>query len=135
VNGPDSLTTQVSGLTNGTPYEFEVSAVRATAGAGPASNRVVATPFGQIGAPVVTAEGGDGEVRLFWTEPPAGGHPGPLSYTVVYRPVGTTDWLAGPGFVGEFNRSMQHRLVEVSVAAVRRPQRGSSSRGSCVACC
>jgi LPXTG-motif cell wall-anchored protein len=99
VIGPDSLTSQVTGLTNGTTYQFEVSAVRTTAGVGPASNQVTATPYGPIGAPQVTAEGGDGEVRLFWTEPPAGGHPGPLSYTVVYRPAGTTTWLAGPGFL------------------------------------
>jgi site-specific recombinase XerD len=37
--------------------------------------------------------------------------------------------------VGEFNRSMQHRVVEVSVAARRRLRRESSSRGSCGAGC
>ena len=34
-----------------------------------------------------------------------------------------------------FNRSSQHRLVEASIAARRRPRRGSSSRGPCAACC
>src|SRR5450631_3120153 len=37
--------------------------------------------------------------------------------------------------LGEFNRSMQHRVVEVSVAARRRLRRESSSRGSCGAGC
>jgi hypothetical protein len=36
---------------------------------------------------------------------------------------------------GEFNWSMQHRLVEASVVAPRRPQRASSTRGSFVAGC
>jgi len=39
------------------------------------------------------------------------------------------------GVLGEFNRSMQHRAVEASVAVPRRPRRGSSSRGSCGAGC
>lgn len=39
------------------------------------------------------------------------------------------------GSQGEFNRSMQHRVVEASVAALRTPRRVSSSRGSCVAGC
>jgi hypothetical protein len=37
--------------------------------------------------------------------------------------------------LGEFNRSMQHRVVEASVAARRRLRRESSSRGSCGAGC
>lgn len=36
-------------------------------------------------------------VQLFWTEPDNGGHPGPLTSYVVYRPVGATDWTNGPG--------------------------------------
>ncbi len=42
---------------------------------------------------------------------------------------------AAVGVIGEFNRSMQHRVVETSVAALRRPQLGSSSRGPCGAGC
>ena len=38
----------------------------------------------------------DREVQLSWPEPAAGGHPGPLLYSVVYRPVGTDAWVAGP---------------------------------------
>jgi uncharacterized repeat protein (TIGR01451 family) len=99
VSGPDTLTAQVPGLTNGTRYETEVSAVRTTEGRGPWSNLVTATPYGPIEPPVVTAERSNGDIDLFWTEPPSGGHPGPLYYTVVYRPVGAPDWLAGPGFL------------------------------------
>ena len=39
------------------------------------------------------------------------------------------------GELGRFNRSMQHRVVEGSVVAPRRPQLASSSRGSCGADC
>ena len=68
-------------------------------GTGPWSNNVTGTPFGPIDPPVVTAVPGSGEVQLFWTEPSAGGHPGPLSYVVVYRPVGSVSWLLGPAFL------------------------------------
>lgn len=37
--------------------------------------------------------------------------------------------------MGEFNRSMQHRVVGASVAAVQRLRRASSSRGPCAVCC
>ena len=40
-------------------------------------------------------------------------------------------YFADPHSPGEFNRWMQHRVVEVSVAARRGLRRGSSSRGSC----
>ena len=45
----------------------------------------------------VTATGGDSSAQVFWTEPTLGGHPGPPSYYVMYRPTGTTTWIAGPG--------------------------------------
>jgi len=44
------------------------------------------------------------------------------------------DQLSGPELLG-FNQSMQHRDVEGSVVAPRRPQRVSSTRGPCVVCC
>jgi len=98
VSGPDTVTEQITALTNGTEYEFEVVAVT-SGGDGPPSNLVKATPYGLIEPPEVTAEPGDGEVQLFWSEPNAGGHPGPLFYTVVYRPVGTAEWTPGPNFL------------------------------------
>ena len=36
---------------------------------------------------------------------------------------------------GEFNRSMQHRLLRATVSARRRPRRGCASRGFCGAGC
>ena len=99
IAGPDTLTHQVTGLTNGTEYEFEVRAVYSPSGEGPWSNAATGTPYGLIEPPVVTAVPGDREVQLFWTEPSTGGHPGPLFYTVVYRPVGAASWIAGPSFL------------------------------------
>ena len=101
VSGPDTLTQQVTGLTNGTEYEFEVRATYAPSGTGPWSNNVTGTPFGPIDPPVVTAVPGSGEVQLFWTEPSAGGHPGPLTYVVAYGTTGgrSVSWLLGPAFL------------------------------------
>ena len=65
---------QVTGLTNGTEYEFEVRATYAPGGEGPWSNNVTGTPFGPIGTPVVTAAPGTAQVDLSWTEPSDGGH-------------------------------------------------------------
>jgi len=96
VAGPDTLTTTISGLTNGTEYEFSVAVVN-QAGNGPQSNVAPATPLGPLAPPVVTASPGDGEVGLSWPIPDLGGHP-LAGYTVAYRPVGATDWV-GAGTV------------------------------------
>jgi hypothetical protein len=70
------------------------------AGDGPPSNRVTAVPLGPIGAPVVTATPGYGQVGLSWTEPDPGGHTG-LTYTVLYHPVGDLGWeIWSTGFTG-----------------------------------
>jgi len=37
----------------------------------------------------------------------------------------------GGAVLGEFNRSLQHRVVVASVVVLRRPRQGSSNRGSC----
>jgi len=95
VNGASVISGKVSGLVNGTEYEFQVVAVNAV-GDGPRSNTVAATPFAQIGTPVITAQPGSQEVTLFWSEPDAGGHPGPLTYSVVFREKGSSQWLIGP---------------------------------------
>ena len=96
VLGPETTSTTISGLTLGTPYRFTVTPLNVV-GPGTPSNEVQATPLGPVGDPVVSASGGDGLAQLSWTEPPLGGHPGPPTYTVVYRPTGTTTWIAGPG--------------------------------------
>jgi len=91
VSGPDALATRVSGLINGTLYEFEVSAVRATAGAGPTSNPVTATPCGPIATPVLSATPGDGEVTLNWNHPDDGGC-GLDGYIVSFRQKGASSF-------------------------------------------
>jgi len=96
VTGPDTTSTAITGLTLGTQYRFTVAALN-VAGAGTPSNEVLATPLGAIGPPTVSASGGDTSAQVSWTEPTLGGHPGPPSYYVMYRPAGTTTWIQGPG--------------------------------------
>jgi hypothetical protein len=97
VSDPTQCHATISGLTNGVTYEFIVHAhALAPVGDMPDSNLVTATPLGPVARPVVTAEGGDHQIEVFWDEPSTGGHPGPLSYYVMYRPTGTTEWFTGP---------------------------------------
>ena len=96
ISGAGSTTTTITGLTLGTPYRFTVVPLNGV-GPGTPSNEVQATPIGPVAATTVAATGGDGSVRVFWPEPSLGGHPGPPSYFVMFRPNGTTAWLAGPG--------------------------------------
>ena len=95
VSDPATLTQTITGLTNGTTYAFQVVA-RTTEGPSPASNEVTGTPFAAIAAPKPTAVPGNSQARMFWTEPSAGGHAGPLAYFVMYRPKGTQRWVSGP---------------------------------------
>ena len=96
VLGAGTLSYTVTDLLNGTDYEFEMVAVY-SAGVGPESNVVHATPFASVATPAASSTAGDGAARVFWTEPTLGGHPGPPSYHVMYRPAGTTEWITGPG--------------------------------------
>ena len=90
ISGAGALDDTVTGLTNGTTYEFKIVAVNG-AGDGPESNVVNATPFAGIGTPVVTGVGGDQQVALSWTAPSLGGRT--LDhYTVLYRAAGTSAW-------------------------------------------
>jgi hypothetical protein len=104
IPGADTLTATVDNLENGTPHWFYVRGV--SPAAGPWSNGVTGTPFGPIDTPDVTATPGDREVRLTWPAPEAGGHPGPLLYSVVYRPVGTDAWVAGPSLLSELTSTI-----------------------------
>ena len=65
---PSQTTYKVTSLTNDTEYTFRLRAVT-TAGNGPASDAVKATPKPVPGAPatLTTAPGGSGEVVLTWT--------------------------------------------------------------------
>lgn len=100
VAGGSTLSATVPGLTNGTEYQLLVWATYDNATEGPDSNSVLGTPFGGVGTPTPSATPGEQQVSLFWTAPDLGGHTGPLSYYVVYRPVGTTTWFTGPGPIG-----------------------------------
>jgi hypothetical protein len=98
ITDPSQCFTTVTGLTNGVNYEFVVHAhAPPPVGDMPDSNSVTATPLGLVGTPQPGAQGGPAQIELFWTDPPTGGHPGPLSYYVLLRPVGTTTWINGPG--------------------------------------
>lgn len=96
VAGRDTTSTTITGLTPGTPYRFTVRPLNAV-GAGTPSNDVEATPFGDVAPPTPTATPGDTLAHVSWTQPDLGGHPGPPTYFVVYRPTGTPGWIAGPG--------------------------------------
>lgn len=98
VDDPTTCFATITGLTNGVSYEFVVHAhAPSPVGDMPDSNHVTATPLGEVGVPEPAAQGGDHRISLFWTDPPTGGHPGPLQYWVMFRPVGTTQWIPGPG--------------------------------------
>ena len=96
VLGAATLGYTVTDLINGNEYEFSMVA-NYTAGVGPVSNVVHATPVGPVATPTASVTPGDATVQVFWTEPTLGGHPGPPSYYLMYRPVGTTQWITGPG--------------------------------------
>ena len=97
VPGGTTVGRTVTGLVNGTDYEFRVRAEYDDPSFGPWSNVVSGTPFGAISAPSPSATPGEEQIRLFWTAPDLGGHAGPVSYYVVFRPVGATNWFTGPG--------------------------------------
>ena len=99
VSGADTLSTTIGSLVNGTEYQFKMVSVNSDGDNPVESNLVTATPYGPIGTPVVSPTPGNGQVRLSWAEPETGEHPGPLFYTVVYRPVGDLAWVAGPSFL------------------------------------
>ena len=70
------LTTTITGLTNGTEYEFAVQAIYGAAlpgELGPPSNTVSATPFGTMTAPALTATPGNTVVALSWNVTDLGG--------------------------------------------------------------
>ena len=82
----------VSGLTNGTPYTFTVTATNAV-GTGPESNAANATPQAAAtvpGAPTnLVATAGDTTVQLTWTAPASDGGSPITGYTVTGSPGGT----------------------------------------------
>lgn len=99
VDGWATQSTTVPGLSTGTPYEFRVAGIQSPptpATVGTFSQPTLGIPTGPVGVPTPGGTGHDASVTLAWTEPDLAGHPGPLTYSVLYRKLGTTTWFAGP---------------------------------------
>lgn len=89
-----NLTATVSGLTNGTEYDFKVRAIYNNGGSeenGPYSNIVLGTPFGSLETPTLTATPGDQQVALSWNLPVLGGR-NFESYLLVWKVDGSPDY-------------------------------------------
>ena len=97
VTGITGFAVDISGLSNGTDYTFEVRAIYTGPEEGPWSNQVMATPYGPIGTPAVTATPGDGQVELSWTLPDLGGREF-IAYTILWREAGLTEYTDVLGF-------------------------------------
>ena len=94
-SGP--LTCTVTGLTNGTEYTFIVTATN-SAGEGPATSGIQATPISLPGAPAsIAADPGDSEAVVTWTAPTDDGGAVITSYTVTSSPGDRyCTWTSGP---------------------------------------
>ena len=99
---PTGLNTTITGLTNGQPYSFSVTAHN-DAGEGTPSAAVSSTPFTVPNAPTgLTAVAGNAQVILNWTAPLFDGGSA-IDYYVVYQdggaladhPTGTTTTIIG----------------------------------------
>ena len=87
----------VSGLTNGTPYTFTVTATNAKGtGAASAASTAVTPQASAPGAPTgVTATAGNASASITWTPGPTGGSP-ILTYTVSSTPSSTGCTVSAP---------------------------------------
>lgn len=98
VDAGTNLTANVTGLTNGTSYEFSVRAVYDEPNGqadGPFGNIGMATPLTDtIFAPTVTATPGDSQVSLSWNLPDLGGRSF-SSYVVLWKEVGAANPIGG----------------------------------------
>lgn len=92
-DGLSSLTTAtVAGLTNGTQYDFRVSAVNA-AGAGSPTSVVATKPYTVPGAPTSLAASGTGTSRtLTWTAPNSTGGSSITDYAIGYKLTTDAAW-------------------------------------------
>jgi YVTN family beta-propeller protein len=83
----------VTGLVNGTAYDFRVSATN-SAGTGIPSAQVSAAPMTVPGAPTgPVATPGDGQVGLAWSAPADNGGSPITDYVIEYRLMGSGPWL------------------------------------------
>ena len=82
----------VTGLANGTSYDFQVAAVN-SAGTGPYSSSVTASPYTVPGTPTsLSGTVGNAQVPLTWTAPAATGGSPVTDYTVQYRTGPAGSW-------------------------------------------
>ncbi|HEY5024774.1 MAG TPA: fibronectin type III domain-containing protein, partial [Acidimicrobiales bacterium] len=110
-SGP--LTCTVSGLTNGTPYTFSVTATNGV-GTGPASTASSAvTPAAVPGAPTgVHATASDGAASVSFTAPVNNGGSAITSYTVTEYPGGaTTSCSASPCTVSGLSNGTPYTFI------------------------
>jgi titin len=90
----------VTGLTNGTVYEFRVSAITG-AGTGTASTVASATPFGVPSVPLsVVVTAGVGELAVSWSAPASNGGSAVTGFQVSTSVDGGVTWVAGPTVAG-----------------------------------
>jgi len=96
ISDPTTLSKHLTGLINGSTYEFQIAA-RNTEGDGPTSNLVEATIAGLPGAPdPLTGTGTPGTQQLLnWVTPPDNGSP-ITGYVIIYRPLDGTAWTPWP---------------------------------------
>lgn len=81
--GGVALTCQVTGLTNGTPYSFTVTATNGSGTSSPSTASAAVTPAAPPGAPThVTATAGDSQAKVTWTAPASTGGSPITKYTV-----------------------------------------------------
>ncbi|MGD0378987.1 MAG: fibronectin type III domain-containing protein [Acidimicrobiales bacterium] len=109
----------VTGLTDGTPYTFLVSAINAV-GTGPSSTPSTAvTPAGLPGAPTeVSAKAGDGAATVSWTAPVSNGSQ-ITSYVVTTAPGGaTTSCSASPCTINGLNDGTVYTFTVTAINGV-----------------
>ncbi len=93
----DASPALVDGLSNGTPYVFEVAATNDVGSSAYSDASAPVTPAAVPDAPTVSSvDRGDGQATLSWNEPAANGSP-ITSYVVQYSTDGGTQWTAAPG--------------------------------------
>lgn len=89
-----TTSTRVTGLTNGTPYVFRVTAFNALGASQPSGESPkAATPQNAPGAPTaVTASAGRAQATVSWTAPAANGGPAVAGYRVEQSSDGADTW-------------------------------------------
>ncbi len=112
-DGPSAVTSAtVTNLTNGTSYDFRVTAVRAV-GTGEPSNTVTATPQPVApGVPVtLTGTPGNQQVSLTWSAPTDDGGSPVTDYVVQYRAGPAQPWITFDEAVSTATSAVVTRLT------------------------